>query len=208
VRGKKWEDKTPGRGARLVLLTFHFLLLTEFLAAGKLRAAIFVSRGWTNMDNRLEGIITRYQENEGNLISILQDIESEFGYLREDAINWVSERLDVPPAKFYGIATFYAQFHLKPKGKNVITACCGTACHVKGSERLINSLVKELAIPAGEDTSEDLKFTVEKVNCVGACSIAPVIIINKIVHGKMTPDKLMREMKTLKEGKREYTDYV
>ncbi len=160
------------------------------------------------MEDKLNGILTRYRENEGNLISILQDIETEFGYLREDAIMWISEQLDVPPAKFYGIATFYAQFHLKPKGKNVITACCGTACHVKGSERLINSLVKELAIPAGEDTSEDLNFTVEKVNCVGACSIAPVIIINKAVHGKMTPDKLMKEMKVLKEGKKEYTDYV
>ncbi len=160
------------------------------------------------MEEKLEEILTRYRENEGNLISILQDIESVFGYLREDAINWMSERLDVPPAKFYGIATFYAQFHLKPRGKNVITACCGTACHVKGSERLINSLTKELAIPKGEETSEDLQFTVEKVNCVGACSIAPVIIINKTVHGKMTPDKLMKEMKTLKEGKREYTDYI
>jgi NADH:ubiquinone oxidoreductase subunit E len=160
------------------------------------------------MERKLEGILERYHENEGNLISILQDLESEFGYLREDAIMWISERLDVPPAKFYGIATFYAQFHLKPRGKNIITACCGTACHVKGSERLINSLVKELAIPEGEETSEDLKFTVEKVNCVGACSIAPVIIINKTVNGKMTPDKLMKEMKTLKEGKREYTDYI
>ncbi len=160
------------------------------------------------MEEKLEGIINRYRENEGNLISILQDIETEFGYLREDAIMWVSERLDVSPAKFYGIATFYAQFHLKPKGKNVVTACCGTACHVKGSERLINSLVKELAIPDGEDTSEDLKFTVEKVNCVGACSIAPVIIVNKTVHGKMTPDKLMKEVKILKEGKKEFTDYV
>jgi len=160
------------------------------------------------MEDKLEGILTRHRENEGNLISILQDIEAEFGYLREDVINWVSERLDIPPAKFYGIATFYAQFHLKPKGKNVITACCGTACHVKGSERLINSLAKELAIPDGENTSEDLNFTVEKVNCVGACSIAPVIIVNKTVHGKMTPDKLMKEMKTLKEGKREYTDYI
>jgi NADH:ubiquinone oxidoreductase subunit E len=160
------------------------------------------------MERKLEGIIARYHENEGNLISILQDLESEFGYLREDAISWISERLDVPPAKFYGIATFYAQFHLKPRGKNIITACCGTACHVKGSERLINSLVKELEIPDGEDTSEDLKFTVEKVNCVGACSIAPVIIVNKTVHGKVTPDKLMKEMKILKEGKHEYIDYI
>jgi NADH:ubiquinone oxidoreductase subunit E len=160
------------------------------------------------MEEKLQGILNNYLANEGNLISVLQDIESEFGYLPEDAIYWFSERLDIPPAKFFGVATFYAQFHLKPRGKNVITACCGTACHVKGSERLINSLVKELAIPEGEDTSEDLKFTVEKVNCVGACSIAPVIIVNKAVHGKMTPDKLIKEIKTLKEGKREYTDYI
>jgi NADH:ubiquinone oxidoreductase subunit E len=155
------------------------------------------------MEKKLEGILARYHENEGNLISILQDLESEFGYLREDAIYWISERLDVPPAKFYGIATFYAQFHLKPRGKNVITACCGTACHVKGSARLIDSLLKELKIPHGEDTSEDLKFTVEKVNCVGACSIAPVIIINKTVHGKVTSEMLMKEMKTLKAGEQQ-----
>ena len=154
----------------------------------------------TIIEEKLEGILSRYRENEGNLISILQDLESEFGYLREDAITWIAHQLDVPLARFYGVATFYAQFHLKPRGKDVITACCGTACHVKGSARLIDSLVKELAIPAGEDTSEDLKFTVEKVNCVGACSIAPVIIVNKTVHGKMTPDKLVKEMKTLKAG--------
>lgn len=150
------------------------------------------------MKEKLELILDNYTKNEGNLITILQDIQSEFGYLPEEAINWFSERLDIPPAKFFGVATFYAQFHLRPRGKNVITACCGTACHVKGSERLINSLMKELEIPDGEDTSDDRKFTVEKVNCVGACSIAPVIIINKAVHGKMTPDKLMKEIKALK----------
>src|SRR3990172_9955524 len=155
------------------------------------------------MEEKLEGIIARYQENEGNLISILQDLESEFGYLREDAITWIAEQLDVPLAKFYGVATFYAQFHLKPRGKTVITACCGTACHVKGSARLIDSLVKELAIPEGEDTSVDLKFTVEKVNCVGACSIAPVIIVNKTVHGKMTSDRLKKEITTLKGGEQQ-----
>ncbi len=150
------------------------------------------------MEERLQGILDNYYKNEGNIISILQELEETFGYLPEEAINWFSKRLDIPPAKFFGVATFYAQFHLKPRGKNIITACCGTACHVKGSERLINSLVKELQIPAGEDTSEDGEFTVERVNCVGACSIAPVVIINKEVHGKMTPDKLMKEIKKLK----------
>jgi NADH:ubiquinone oxidoreductase subunit E len=152
------------------------------------------------MEEKLEAILSRYRENEGNLISILQDLESEFGYLREDAITWIADQLDVPLARFYGVATFYAQFHLKPRGKNVITACCGTACHVKGSARLIDSLVKELSIPAGEETSEDFMFTLERVNCVGACSIAPVVIVNKTVHGKMTPDKIVKEMKTLKAG--------
>ena len=160
------------------------------------------------MEEKLEGILARYHENEGNLISILQDLESEFGYLREDAITWISERLDVPPAKFYGIATFYAQFHLKPRGKNIITACCGTACHVKGSARLIDNLMNELNIPHGEDTSEDLKFTVEKVNCVGACSIAPVIIVNKTVHGKVTTAALTKEIKTLKAGDQQHVQNV
>ena len=150
------------------------------------------------MQDTREKILKVYHENEGNVISLLQDIEESFGYLPEDAINWFSEQLDIPPSRFYGIATFYAQFHLKPRGENIITACCGTACHVKGSERLINSLMRELHIPSGEDTSEDKKFTVEKVNCVGACSIAPVVIINREVHGKMTADRLMREIRKIK----------
>jgi NADH:ubiquinone oxidoreductase subunit E len=155
------------------------------------------------MEEKLEGILLRYRENEGNLISILQDLESEFGYLREDAITWIADQLDVPLARFYGVATFYAQFHLKPRGKNVITACCGTACHVKGSARLIDRLVQELNIAPGEDTTEDLAFTLEKVNCVGACSIAPVMIVNKTVHGKMTTDKIVKELKTLKAGEQQ-----
>ncbi len=150
------------------------------------------------MQETLEKILRTYHESEGNVISLLQEIEESFGYLPEDAINWFSEQLDIPPSRFYGIATFYAQFHLKPRGENIITACCGTACHVKGAEKLINSLMRELQIPSGEDTSEDRKFTVEKVNCVGACSIAPVVIINKEVHGKMTADRLMKEIRKIK----------
>jgi NADH:ubiquinone oxidoreductase subunit E len=156
------------------------------------------------MEEKLEGILSRYRENEGNLISILQDLESEFGYLREDAITWIADQLDVPLARFYGVATFYAQFHLKPRGRNIITACCGTACHVKGSARLIDRLVQELNFAPGEDTTEDLAFTLEKVNCVGACSIAPVMIVNKTVHGKMTTDKIVKELKTLKAGEQQH----
>jgi NADH:ubiquinone oxidoreductase subunit E len=147
------------------------------------------------MEKALEKILSNYRNNEGNIITILQDVEETFGYIPEEAVNWFSKKLDIPASRFYGIATFYAQFHLKPRGRNIITVCRGTACHVKGSERLLNRVFIELDIPAGEDTSDDLKFTVEKVNCVGACGIAPVVIFNKEVHGKMTLDKLMRDLK-------------
>jgi len=127
---------------------------------------------------KLEPILEDYKKNEGNIITILQSVEETFGYIPEEAVNWFSRRLDIPASRFFGIATFYAQFHLKPRGKNVVTVCRGTACHVKGSERLLNRLHIELDIPSDEDTSDDLKFTIERVNCVGACGIAPVIITN------------------------------
>ena len=151
------------------------------------------------MEKSLEKIYIDYVKHEGNIISLLQDIQSAFGYIPEDAVNWLSKRLDIPASRFFGITTFYAQFHLAPRGKNIITTCCGTACHVKGSERLINGLMKELDLPEGESTTPDRQFTAEKVNCVGACSIAPVVIINDKIHGKMTTDNLMKEIRKLKD---------
>lgn len=155
------------------------------------------------MEKVLENIYKEHIENEGNIISLLQDIESAFGYIPEDVVIWFSRRLDVPASRFFGIATFYAQFHLQRRGKNIITTCCGTACHVKGSERLLNGLVKELNLAENENTTADRGFTVEKVNCVGACSIAPVVLVNDKVHGKMTADALMKEIKKLKEKESE-----
>lgn len=148
----------------------------------------------------LNGIVERFRGQDGGTIPILQELQEAFGYVPEWAVNYVADGLSIPRSHFYGVATFYAQFHFKPRGKNIITACSGTACHVKGSDRLIANLQRELEIPAGEDTSPDKLFTVEKVNCVGACSIAPVIIINKEVHGKVTSDKLAKEIKALKGG--------
>lgn len=151
------------------------------------------------MEETLERIFKRFKDNEGNLISLLQDIQGEFGYLPETAINWFAERLDIHPAEFYGIATFYAQFYLKPRGKHIITACSGTACHVKGAERLINTAKKELNLEEDNLTTEDGLFTFEQVNCVGACGIAPVVLIDKRVFGKMSPDKLVKELKEIRD---------
>jgi len=153
------------------------------------------------MEEVLEKILKNYHSNEGNIISILQDIENHFGYIPEDVINWFSVQLNIPPSRFFGTATFYSQFHLKPRGKNIITICRGTACHVKGSERLYDRIAMELDIPPDDDTTPDLKFTVEKVNCVGACGIAPVVIFNKEVHGKMSLSKTIQSLKNLKINK-------
>lgn len=151
------------------------------------------------MEKVLEKIYREFTEDDGNIISLLQYLQEEFGYIPENAVYWFSKRLHIPASRFFGIATFYAQFHLSPRGKNIVTTCCGTACHVKGSERLITGLVKELKLPDGTDTTEDREITIEKVNCVGACSIAPVVIINKKVYGKMSTDNLMKEIRKLKE---------
>lgn len=141
------------------------------------------------IESKYQYILKRYQEGNGSIISILQDIQEVFGYIYEDAVNWFSDKLNVPASNFYGVATFYSQFYLKPRGKNIVTACCGTACHVKGSDAIINRMRADLAIAEGEDTSSDGQFTIESVPCVGACSIAPVVMVNKKVHGGLTPDR-------------------
>jgi NADH:ubiquinone oxidoreductase subunit E len=153
------------------------------------------------MEETLHKILNDYIKNEGNIITILQDVEKFFGYIPEEAVNWFSKKLDIPASRFYGVATFYAQFHLKPKGKNVITVCRGTACHVKGSEKLIRGLARKFNLPDGENTTADGEFTLEKVACEGTCSMAPVVLINGTVCGKMTADKLAREIKILKGKK-------
>lgn len=148
---------------------------------------------------KLEKIAANHVDEKRSILAILQDIQKAFGYLPEDAINWIAERLWIPKSKFWGVATFYTQFYLHPRGKNVIEVCCGSACIVKGSERLIASMKKEFNLANEQDTTEDLGFTIEPVSCVGACSIAPVVIINKKVHGKATTDKLLREIKNLQK---------
>lgn len=149
----------------------------------------------------LETICGTYRKGKGPVIPILQEIQEEFGYLPEEAINWIADELDVPRSSFFGVATFYAQFHLAPRGKNIITACSGTACHVKGSERILNAIRREFNLTEGQDTTGNNLFTVEKVNCVGACSIAPVVIINKKVYGKAVTDRILKEIKSLHKGK-------
>jgi len=151
------------------------------------------------MQKILTDLLKKYKESEGNLITLLQDTQESFGYVPREAVLWYASELDVPASRFFGIATFYAQFHLKPRGKNIITACCGTACHVRGAERLVNAIKRELKLEADQDTTEDRVFTVEKLACLGTCSLAPVVVINGKMVGKTTTDSLSRAIKSLKK---------
>ncbi len=147
------------------------------------------------IENKCKYILDKYNKENGNIITLLQDIQEVFGYVYEDAVNWFSDRLNIPASNFYGVATFYTQFYMKPRGKNIVTACCGTACHVKGAEPIIDRVRADLGIAEGEDTTADGKFTIETVPCVGACSIAPVAIVNKKVYGGLTPDRASSMLK-------------
>lgn len=150
------------------------------------------------MQNKLNKILENFENHKGNLISLLQDIQEEFGYLPEDAVMWFSKKLNMPASNFFGVATFYSQFHLKPRGRKIITACCGTACHVKGADNVIKTIQKELNLTDEKHTTDDGEITLEMVACVGTCSYAPVVIINKEVHGKVTNDQIRKELKALR----------
>lgn len=145
-----------------------------------------------------EVIYKKYPKNDASLtIVMLQDVQEIHGYLPEEDIIAVAKHVGVPVSRVYGVATFYNQFRLTPLGKYVIRVCRGTACHVKGSLDILNTLEAELGITAGE-TTKDMKFTIETVACIGACSIAPVIVINDKYYGGLTAKsviKLINEFK-------------
>lgn len=151
------------------------------------------------MNTTLDHIIEKFRKNGGNVISLLQDTQEALGYIPREAIDYFSEQLNIAPSRFYGVATFYSQFRLTPIGKNKITACCGTACHVRGAERILNSIKRELKLSEEEDTTPDREFTVEKVACLGFCSFAPVVLINDAVHGKTNADPLLKEIRSLRK---------
>lgn len=154
----------------------------------------------------LTKILNDYKKNKGNLIYLLQRIQDAYGYIPEDAVAWFSERLDVPESKFYGVITFYPKFRLKPTGRNTITVCCGAACHIKGADRILAGVRETLSLSGDEDTSQDLGFTVQKATCIGACSIAPVVILNDQVYADMDAEKVSKLLKGFeKEG--EYTGF-
>ncbi|HJM82079.1 MAG TPA: NAD(P)H-dependent oxidoreductase subunit E [Nitrospinota bacterium] len=149
-----------------------------------------------NIDHVNE-ILDSNKDFRGGAIPVLQKIQIKYGYLPKESLYLVSKRLRIPLAHLVGVASFYAQFRMSPRGKYMIKICCGTACHVKGSIKLVDRALENLEIEAGE-TSTDNLFTVERVACIGACSLAPAITLNDVAAGHLNADQLEKIIADLK----------
>jgi NADH-quinone oxidoreductase subunit E len=155
----------------------------------------------TELDlSRVDGLIAGYRTHKEQIIGLLQDIQAEYNYLPRPALEKVSKQLEVPLAQLYGIATFYKAFSLKPRGKHCLSVCLGTACHVRGGQRILERLEKDLGVHPGETTTDNL-FTLITVNCVGACALGPVVVVNKDYHGHMNSSKVPAVLSQYKGGK-------
>lgn len=138
----------------------------------------------------MDPVFEKYQEQPGAVIPILQNAQGIYGYLPPEVLRLIADQLGVALSKVYGVATFYAQFHLTPRGRHIIQQCDGTACHVRGAGRIVTTVERELGIKAGE-TTPDLKFTFEVVYCLGSCALAPVATVDDQIIGRLTPEKML-----------------
>ena len=138
---------------------------------------------------QLQEAINRHKGEPGALMPVLQEAQNIFGYVPLDVQEQIADGLDTTLSEVYGVATFYSQFSLEPKGPYVVGVCLGTACYVKGSQKVLDKLSEELKIPVGK-TTEDGRFTLNATRCLGACGLAPVMMINDEVYGRLTPDEI------------------
>lgn len=139
--------------------------------------------------SQVDSILEPYLGRKEMVIPVMQKVQEHFGYLPRPAMEHVASRMRIPLSRLYGVTTFYAQFKMKPRGRYIIRVCKGTACHIQGSPKIAERIEEILDVESGE-TTEDLKFTLEEVACIGACALAPVIMINDNPHGRLSPDKM------------------
>lgn len=138
----------------------------------------------------LDAILAKYRDRKGFLIPLLQEVQNELGYLSQDTMKYVAQKVQVPAADIFGVATFYSMFRLKPQGKHIIRVCKGTACHVSDADGIKKALVEALKLPEGENTTSDMHFTLMEVACLGCCSLAPVIMVDDMTFGKLVPEAI------------------
>ncbi len=152
------------------------------------------SVGLGELSRKVGSVLERYSRDASQLVAILQDIQAEYNWLPKEALEEVSQELGIPLSRVFSVATFFRAFSLRPRGRHLIHVCLGTACHVRGAPRILEQMERELGIRPGEMT-EDLQFSLETVNCVGACALGPVVIVDGDYHGQMTPDKVKEILK-------------
>ncbi|MDO5389912.1 MAG: NAD(P)H-dependent oxidoreductase subunit E [Eubacteriales bacterium] len=147
---------------------------------------------------KADEIIARYGKKPSSLIPVMQDIQAEYRYLPGELLIYTAHQIGVPDARAYSVATFYENFSFEPKGKYVIKVCDGTACHVRKSMPILEELQKQLGLGKKKHTTDDMMFTVETVSCLGACGLAPTLMVNDEVHPKMTPEKVVALLQELR----------
>lgn len=151
------------------------------------------------IEDQVRDILASYRGSKDELIPVLQQVQQRFGYLPEQAMKQIAEYFNLLESIVFGVATFYAQFKLVPTGRNIVKVCRGTACHVKGGARVLKEVKKQLGIKPGECT-EDLEYGLETVACIGACALAPTMIVNDSIYGQMTEKKVVEVLKCWHEG--------
>ncbi len=144
----------------------------------------------------LEQVLEEYAGQKGAVIPILQHVQEAYGYLPKELLAAISKRTGIPLSRLIGVATFYAQFRLTRRGKHLIRICDGTACHVRGAAKVIETVEKDLNVPAG-GTSADFEYTMEIVYCLGSCGLAPVAVVDDNVHGRLTPNAMLEQLRGL-----------
>jgi NADH:ubiquinone oxidoreductase subunit E len=153
-------------------------------------------------ENALETILENRQSQPHQLIEVLQDVQETFGYISEEAMITVSKELGVPLIEVYRVANYYKAFSLAPRGRHIITVCMGTACHVRGAPRMLDEVRGQLGIEPGQTTSDGM-FTLERVNCLGACALGPIVVMDGKYHRNMTPNKLRKLVQSVRGTKKE-----
>ncbi len=146
---------------------------------------------------KVDSLIDGYADCKEQLISLLQDVQAEFNYLPQDVLVRISRKLDIPLSRVFSVATFFRAFSLKPRGRHVVTVCLGTACHVRAGHRLVDKIERDYGIKPSE-TTEDMRFTLETVNCLGCCALGPVVVVDGKYESQMNADKLDRVLKGYK----------
>lgn len=147
-----------------------------------------------NNAEKVESLIDSYVDKKEQLISLLQDVQAEFNYIPQDVLVRISQKLGIPLSQVFSVATFFQAFSLKPRGRHTITVCLGTACHIRGGQRLVDKMERDNNLKPGE-TTEDMKFSLETVNCLGCCALGPVMVVDGKYESKVTPDKLDKILK-------------